>query len=170
MNRVNITRRVNVEGRVRGFARSSAVTVAASVEARSGRMSSSLTGRYAHQGGLYYIDFLQNGKRTRRAAGSTAAEAIATAEQWEAKLATERFGAKSGSVLPEPETGDGRSLRNAVTSYLLDIKARKKSKTHSAYATALKYFLESCPKQTLEQITRADLLAYQIYLREKKQC
>ena len=82
---------------------------------------------------------------------------------------TQRFAAKSGTVLPEPETGNGRSLRNAVTAYLLDIKARKKSKTHSAYATALKYFLESCSKQTLEQITRADLLAYQIYLREKGQ-
>ena len=44
MNQVNITRRVNVEGKGRGSARSFAVTAAASVEARSSRMSSSSPG------------------------------------------------------------------------------------------------------------------------------
>ena len=62
----------------------------------------------------------------------------------------------------------GQSLRETVNGYLLEIQVHKKKKTHSAYSTALTYFLESCHKQTLEEITRTDLLAFKSYLRDKK--
>ena len=48
------------------------------------------------------------------------------------------------------------------------VTAHKKKKTHSAYRTALTYFLESCKKQTLEEIHRTDMLAFKTYLRDKK--
>jgi site-specific recombinase XerD len=61
-----------------------------------------------------------------------------------------------------------RLLKDAVDTYLLEIEAHKKKKTHSAYRTALTYFLESCKKQTLEEIHRTDMLAFKTYLRDKK--
>jgi len=62
-----------------------------------------------------------------------------------------------------------RSLHDAVDAYLLEVQTHKKPKTYSAYRTALSYFLESCHKQTLEEITRTDMLAFKTFLRHKKE-
>jgi integrase/recombinase XerD len=122
-----------------------------------------------HPEGRFYLDFYKNGKRVRRSAGVTAAEALAAAAEQNKSLMAHDANKKAGITLPEPETTGGRSLEDAVTTYLLEIFAHKKPKTHSAYELALRYFLESCHKTTLEQITRADLLAFRTYLVAKKQ-
>ena len=62
----------------------------------------------------------------------------------------------------------GRSLALAVETYLAETKDHKKRKTFSAYRTALTYFLDSCRKDTLEQIDRADLLKFKTYLKVSK--
>jgi integrase/recombinase XerD len=120
-----------------------------------------------HLEGLYYVDFLLDGKRKRISAESSA-DAVVMAEAKRQELVARKHAVNAGIELPEPETKGGRSLTDAVTSYLLEIAAHKKRKTHSAYRTALTYFLESCHKSTLESITRTDLLAFKTYLRDKK--
>jgi integrase len=122
-----------------------------------------------HPEGRYYIDFLQDGQRRRLAAGATAAEAAIAADQQTRTLTARRAAADAGITLPQSKPPAGsRLLQEAVETYLLEIQAHKKKKTHSAYRTALSYFLESCKKQTLEEIHRTDMLAFKTYLRDKK--
>ena len=45
---------------------------------------------------------------------------------------------------------------------------RHKPKTLAAYTVALRYFAESCSKQYVEDVSREDLLAFSIFLRDKK--
>ena len=86
--------------------------------------------------GRFYIDYLQDGKRVRRAAGSTPAEAMETATRQEKLLAAHRAASAAGLVIPiETDTATGRSLRLAVDDYLAEIKAHKKRKTYLAYRT-----------------------------------
>src|SRR5438445_7961735 len=54
--------------------------------------------------GRYYIDFLENGKRVRIAAGSTIAEALAKAEQQEKILVAHKAAAVAGIPLGMTET------------------------------------------------------------------
>src|SRR5437868_4666594 len=66
-----------------------------------------------------------------------------------------------------PPLGAGCSKRRSRPT-CSKFRHNKKKKTHSAYRTALTYFLESCKKQTLEEIHRTDMLAFKTYLRDKK--
>jgi hypothetical protein len=59
-------------------------------------------------------------------------------------------------------------LGDAVVIYLEDIKKTKKHKTYAAYKIALEYFLESCTKARVTEISRSDLLQYSAYLRDAK--
>jgi integrase len=192
MTSVNITRRVWIEGKGLRFCKV--------IRGGNGKIRPNVVLIDGEErpvsNGLYYLDFIMDGKRTRRAAGSTAAEATQAAERQEAELvgqkaATKLFAVRTtgtaeikgapeirhalraaGIVLSEPEVkGVLRkdALRDAVASYLLEIKTHKKPKTHEAYATALRYFLESCHKASLEAITRADLLTFRSYLKAKGQ-
>jgi site-specific recombinase XerD len=65
--------------------------------------------------------------------------------------------------------GSRRSLAEAVTDYLDEIKLSKKPKTLSAYTTALTYFQESCKKTHLEDIDRKDMIRFKAYLRDEKE-
>jgi integrase/recombinase XerD len=115
----------------------------------------------------YYLDFLQNGQRKRIAAGRTAVEAQAAADQQTGLLTAHKTAADAGIILPEttPKPGS-RLLKEAVDTYLLEIEAHKKPKTLAAYRTALTYFKESCRKTTLEELQRTDMLAFVAYLRK----
>jgi integrase/recombinase XerD len=119
-----------------------------------------------HAEGRYYIDYLLDGQRKRLAAGATAAEAMSAAEKQTRTLAAHKAAAHAGMTLPKTPAAGSRQLREAVDIYLAEIEAHKKPKTHSAYRTALNYFLESCHKQTVEDITRTDLLAFVTFLRK----
>ena len=115
-----------------------------------------------HPEGSYYIDYKVDGRRVRESVGTSAQEAAARRDQKQAELA-----AKNNGLVVQEETTK-RSLKSAVTQYLEDIKLTKKPKTHSAYSTSLEYFLESCPKQFLEDIERKDLLKFSAFLRDEK--
>jgi integrase len=172
--KVNVTRKVNVSGRGWRFCK----------VARGGtgkiKQDTVLVGGQelaCPADSLFYIDFVQRGKRTRRAAGATAAEATATAEHWQNELTQQRADARVGIVRPTARVrptpasdadATGRSLRDAISSYLLEVEAHKKPKTFSAYRTALTYFLESTHKPLVESIERADLLLFKTFLRTKK--
>jgi hypothetical protein len=71
-------------------------------------------------------------------------------------------------VLPQNGNNGHRSLATAVDDFLEDTKLTKKSKTLAAYTTSLSYFIESCPKQFLEEIERKDLLKFAAFLRDDK--
>ena len=162
---VNITKRVRIEGKGWRFCE---VVFGANRKIRPNAVL--IDGKeQVHPEGRYYIDFLQDGQRKRLAAGATAAEAAIAADQQTRTLTARRAAADAGITLPQSKPPAGsRLLKEAVETYLLEIQAHKKKKTHSAYRTALTYFLESCKKQTLEEIHRADMLAFKTYLRDKK--
>jgi integrase/recombinase XerD len=162
---VNITKRVRIEGKGWRFCE---VVFAANRKIRPNAVL--IDGKeQVHPEGRYYIDFLQDGQRKRLAAGATAAEATIAADQQTLTLTAHRAAADAGITLPQSKPPAGsRLLKEAAETYLLEIQAHKKKKTHSAYRTALTYFLESCKKQTLEEIHRTDMLAFKTYLRDKK--
>jgi integrase/recombinase XerD len=167
MARVNITKQVLIKGKGKRFC--------AVAYATNGKLKPNVVlvegVEETHPEGRYYIDFVQDGQRKRRAAGATAAEAAHAAEQQTRQLVAHKAAVAAGGVY-NGSNGTakpaGRSLKDAVEIYLLEIQAHKKKKTHSAYRTALTYFLESCKKTMLEDITRADMLAFKTYLRDKK--
>ena len=162
---VNITKRVRIDGKGWRFCE---VVFGGNRKIRPNAVL--IDGKeQVHPEGRYYIDFLQDGQRKRLAAGATAAEATIAADQQTRTLTARRAAADAGITLPQSKPAAGsRLLQEAVETYLLEIQAHKKKKTHSAYRTALTYFLESCKKQTLEEIHRADMLAFKTYLRDKK--
>jgi integrase/recombinase XerD len=165
MSKVNITKRIKLVDRGWYFCK---VVIAANGKIKPDWAI--VDGKEEHhpEAGRYYLDFLENGRRRRIAAGATAVEAQTAANQQERLMQAHKAATAAGITLPEKEPVGGRSLREAVDTYLLEIQAHKKKKTFSAYRTALTYFLESCRKQTLEQITRTDLLSFKTYLRDKK--
>ena len=63
--------------------------------------------------------------------------------------------------------GNAHSLLRWLIS-LLRPSSPKTTRTHSAYSTALNYFLESCPKLHVEDVDRKDLLKFSAFLRDEK--
>ena len=185
---VNITKRVKLDGKGWRFC---------PVTENARRVI--VNGQKLDLDGRYYIDFLQDGERKRLAAGATPAEALAKAEQQKRLLAAQKAAAEAGIELPANVSAlakteqekllaaqnaanaagidlpkapivSGRPLRETVAKYLdVEVKPHKKPKTYSAYRTALGYFLESCHKATLEEITRTDMLSYKTFLKRKGQ-
>jgi integrase/recombinase XerD len=121
-----------------------------------------------HSEGAYYISWYEGKKLVRKSVGKDAQDAAFERSRKEAELNAANHGV---AVTEQPQDGSGngrRSLAAAVTEYLADIKLNKKHKTHSAYSTALEYFLESCKKPHLEDIDRRDLLKFSAFLRDEK--
>jgi len=117
-----------------------------------------------HQEGAYYLEWREGSKRVRLSVGKDPADAGARRQRKEAEL----NGSDNGvAVAPDGQNGH-RSLAAAVTDFLDETKLTKKPKTHSAYSTALNYFLESCPKLRVEDVDRKDLLKFSAYLRDEK--
>jgi integrase len=69
-------------------------------------------------------------------------------------------------VEPEKPTLTGRNFSQAVTLYLSEVKRGKSKKTHFAYSVTLKGFSEVCEAQTIELMTREDVLKYTDMLRD----
>jgi integrase len=156
--RVNLTKRVMVEGSLR---------YCPVVESALGRVKQdvvSVNGREErHPEGTYYIDYKVDGKRIRESVGTNAQEAAARRDQKQVELAAKN----SGLVVQEEATK--HSLRIAIAHYLEEIKLTKKPKTYAAYSTALEYFVESCSKVYLEDVERKDLLKFHAFLRDEKE-
>ncbi len=117
-----------------------------------------------HQEGAYYLEWREGSKRVRLSVGKDPADAGARRQRKEAELNALNNGV---TVAPDGQNGH-RSLAAAVTDFLDETKLTKKPKTHSAYSTALSYFLESCPKLHVEDVDRKDLLKFSAYLRDEK--
>ena len=59
-------------------------------------------------------------------------------------------------------------LQTAIDKYLVGIQAGRKKKTYQAYSVALRDLIEAVGNKELSMITRDDLLAFRVYLREGK--
>ena len=117
-----------------------------------------------HPEGAYYIEWREGAKRIRLSVGKDAQVAAYQRLRKEDELNN------STTVVPDVSKTNGRkSLANAVTEYLEETRLSKKSKTHAAYATALRYFQESCHKLYVEDIDRKDLLKFSAFLRDEKE-
>jgi integrase/recombinase XerD len=117
-----------------------------------------------HPEGAYYLEWRDGSKRIRLSVGKNAADAGARRQRKESEL-----NALNNGVTVVPDGQDGHlSLAAAVTDFLDETKLTKKPKTHSAYSTALNYFLESCPKLHVQDVERKDLLKFSAFLRDEK--
>jgi integrase/recombinase XerD len=119
-----------------------------------------------HSEGAYYLEWREGAKRVRLSVGKDAADASARRLRKEAELNALNNGV---AVVQENSQNGHRSLAAAVTEYLEETTLTKKPKTLAAYATALSYFQESCPKLFLEDIERKDLLKFCAFLRDDKE-
>jgi integrase/recombinase XerD len=118
-----------------------------------------------HPEGAYYLEWYEGSKRRRLSVGRNAGDGNARRLAKEAEL-----NALNHGVAIVPQNGNGRrSLAGAVQSFLDETKLTKKPRSYSAYATALRYFEESCPKQYLEDVARLELLKFAAYLRDEKE-
>ena len=114
-----------------------------------------------HPEGAYYLEWT-DGKRKRLSVGKNATDAAAKQHRQEQLLA-----ARAAGLTVEDDKPSGRLLVNAAAAYLAEIEAQKKPATHDAYSLAVNYFLDSCSKQTLEEIDRTDLLHFITFLRKR---
>jgi integrase len=70
------------------------------------------------------------------------------------------------SVEPEEPTTSGRDFTESVNLYLSEVKRGKSKKTHLAYSITLARFAKVCNAQTIEEMTREDVLKYTDMLRD----
>jgi integrase len=73
--------------------------------------------------------------------------------------------ADAGIMLPENESKGTDKLETKIAEYLEEIEANKSYKTFLAYKNSLEnFFLASCTKRYLKDVSRSDLLNFKTYL------
>jgi integrase len=70
------------------------------------------------------------------------------------------------AVEPEKPTTSGRDFQQAVSLYLSEVKRGKSKKTYLAYSITLDWFSKICEAQTIEAMSREDVLKYTDMLRD----
>ena len=117
----------------------------------------------------YYLRYVRAGKRVYQRIGSDASQSQMAKRNLEVSLEAASRGIKLADdqdvILPKSQ---GRRLFAASDDYLEEIKATKKPATLHSYRKSQAYFMESCGKVYLEEVTREDLLAFRVYLRDKQ--
>jgi len=129
-----------------------------------------------HPEGCYQLEWREGTKRVRISVGKDAADASAARLRKEAELNAVNHGVAVS--VAGTGTPSGTPLRDAIEHYLEDVRLRVNTNkgsanfgrhnSHGCYSTALKYFLESCHKMTVEEIDKRDLLKFANFLREEK--
>jgi len=118
-----------------------------------------------HREGSFYLEWRVGGKRVRLSVGNDPIEAIEARKKKESELA-----ARANGVPVSTESGNGhRLLADAISAYLDEVQTLKKKKTWQAYNITLQYFQQSCSKNWLEQVDRADVISFIGYLRKEKE-
>ena len=73
--------------------------------------------------------------------------------------------ADAGITLPEDESKGTDKLETKIAEYLEEIEANKSYKTYLAYKNSLEnFFLGSCKKRYLKDVSRPDLLNFKTYM------
>ena len=155
---VNLTKRVTVQGQQR---------YCAVVMSANGRVKPDVITvdkkEEVHKEGSYYIEWRAGAKRVRKAVGTDAQDAAAAKAKKLAELNATNHGVIV--VAPEAKATDALTLAAAVANYLTQLAKNHKPATVESYTLALQYFLESCNKATLSDVTAEDMLDYSVYLK-----
>lgn len=118
-----------------------------------------------HPEGAYYLDWTEDGKRTRISVGSDATAAYNSRVRKQRELDA----LASGLVVSNPIDDDSRlRIRPAVDDFLEEIQLSRQRKTWMGYCVSLRYFQESCSKRFLDEVERKDLLRLAAFLRDTK--
>jgi len=105
------------------------------------------------KGGHFHLEWREDGKRKRKAVGSSPREAL---NAWHLKV-----GILAGDVEsdPEPETVESKTIDAAIAEYLRDVKATKSAATCKAYKCDLAWFRKHCGKYLVSRLDRSDVMA-----------
>jgi len=115
-----------------------------------------------HPEGSYYLEWREGKKRRRVVMGKDAQDAHGQRLRKEAELNAANVGV---TVVPSDRS---TRIDDAVTLYLRDKRVTRRSGTHGAYRLALENFTSSLGvKRCMQEITAADLVAFQAYLRDQ---
>ena len=121
-----------------------------------------------HAEGSYFIEWWDQGKRHREAAGADAQDAADKARVREAELTAQR----NGIIPPPPDveaTPERTSLPSALDSYLEYVRYHRSLRTFRTYRPILESFKESCPKANIDEVERQDLLDFATHCMKKGQ-
>jgi integrase/recombinase XerD len=116
-------------------------------------------------GGHFLIEWRENGRRRREAAGDTPSEALEA--QKRKRLALEA--GESGLEISDPNNKEGDlPLAKAVETFLNDIKTFRKPLTHQKYECILELFSEHvAPKSDARDITPEDVKKFLAWRKSK---
>lgn len=118
-----------------------------------------------HPEGAYYLDWTEDGKRTRVSVGGDATAAYNSRVRKQRELDA----LASGLIVSNPIEDDSRlRIRSAVDDFLEEIQLSRQRKTWMGYCVSLRYFQESCGKNFLDEVERKDLLRFAAFLRDIK--
>lgn len=105
------------------------------------------------KGGIFYLDWREDGKRRTRPVGSSPREAL-DAWQFQSDI-------QAGEIEPEEEpadSGKGLTIDEAIDKYLIDIKATKGERTYKEYRNHLLWFRTRCAKRRIRELDRSDAM------------
>ncbi|MEI9978964.1 MAG: hypothetical protein WDN23_08145 [Edaphobacter sp.] len=118
-----------------------------------------------HPEGAYYLDWTEDGKRTRVSVGTDATAAY----NCRVRKQRELDALASGLIVANPIDDDSRlRISSAVDDFLEEIQLSRQRKTWMGYIVSLRYFQESCGKRFLDEVERKDLLRLAAFLRDSK--
>ncbi len=105
------------------------------------------------KGGIFYLDWREDGKRRTRPVGSSPREAL---DAWQLQS-----GVRAGEIEPEEEpvdAGKGLTIDQAIEKHLIDIKATKGGRTCKEYCRHLQWFRARCVKRYVSELDRSDAM------------
>ena len=115
----------------------------------------------AHPEGIYYLRFLEGGKRKWIAVGTAADGAKAALQNKQHDLNAVSLGRKDSEVAT---TTANVGVTDAVEAFLSEVRLFRRPKTIAEYERMLRGFKDRFPDRSLSSITRQDLLAHRAAL------
>ena len=112
-----------------------------------------------HPEGAYYLEFWDQGKRHREAAGPDAFVAAERARIRQAELSAMRHGIIPPLAPPASEP-ERTTLTDAVANYSEYIQLHRSLRTFRTYRPILAAFRDSCPRTYIDEVGREDLVAF----------
>ncbi|MFP5236642.1 MAG: tyrosine-type recombinase/integrase [Acidobacteriota bacterium] len=105
------------------------------------------------KGGVFYLDWRENGKRRTRKVGTSPREAL---DAWYLQC-----GIRTGEIEPEEEPVrpyKGPTIEDAIQTYLVDIRATKGERTFKEYRRQLQWFQARTAKKFVSELDRSDAM------------
>ena len=122
----------------------------------------------SHPEGGYFIEWWDNGKRHREAAGPNAQDAADRGRVKEAELTAAHNGIIPPVPKPEPKP-ERTSLPSALDDYLEYVRYHRSLRTYRTYRPILQSFKGSCRKAHVDEVERQDLLDFATYFMKQGQ-